>query len=44
MPPELAKDLPTSAENLEQAIPLDVDFWVDHAEELTERFNAWVAQ
>lgn len=44
VPPELAKDLPTSAENLEQAIPLDVDFWVDHAEELTERFNAWVAQ
>ncbi len=44
VPAELKKDLPTSAENLEQAIPLDVDFWVDNAEALTQRFNAWLAQ
>jgi len=44
VPEELKKDLPTSAENLEGAIPLDVDFWVDNAEALTQRFNAWLAQ
>ncbi|MFV0475923.1 MAG: ABC transporter substrate-binding protein, partial [Pikeienuella sp.] len=44
VPAELAGDLPTAAANLEVAIPLDGDFWVDHSEELTARFNAWLAQ
>ena len=44
VPAELKKDLPTSTENLEGAIALDVDFWVDNAEALTQRFNAWLAQ
>ena len=44
VPPELAKDLPTSPENMANSIALDVDFWIDNSEELTERFNAWVAQ
>jgi len=44
VPPELAADLPTSEQNMAESIPLDVDFWVDNAEELGERFNAWVAQ
>lgn len=42
--PEFAAELPTYAENLEVAINLDVDYWVDNSEELTTRFNAWVAQ
>lgn len=41
---EYAKDLPTYADNLAVSIPLDIDYWVDNSEELTERFNAWVAQ
>lgn len=41
---EFAADLPTHADNLPSAISLDVDYWVDNSEELTERFNAWVAQ
>jgi putative spermidine/putrescine transport system substrate-binding protein len=44
VPAEFASDLPTAAENLEQAMPLNVDFWVDNSEELTQRFNAWLAQ
>lgn len=44
VPDELAVDLPTHPANLEVAIPLDVDFWTDNSEELTERFNAWIAQ
>mgnify|MGYP001164252102 FL=1 len=37
-------DLPTYADNLAVSVNLDVDYWVDNSEELTERFNAWVAQ
>lgn len=42
--PEAAAELPTAPENLEGAIPLNGDFWVDNIEELNERFNAWLAQ
>lgn len=44
VPAELQADLPTNPANLEHALPLDVDFWIDNSEELTERFNAWLAQ
>ena len=39
-----APDLPTYPDNLAVSLNLDVDYWVDNSEELTERFNAWVAQ
>lgn len=39
-----AKELPTSPENLEGAFAVDDQFWLDNIEEITERFNAWVAQ
>ena len=35
--------LPTSPENLKQGIASNLDFWVDHDGELSERFNAWLA-
>lgn len=41
---EFAPDLPTHPDNLAVSLNLDVDYWVDNSEELTERFNAWVAQ
>ncbi|MCR4266206.1 ABC transporter substrate-binding protein [Nitratireductor sp. ZSWI3] len=41
---EYEADLPTTEKNLEGAISLDVDFWIDNSEALTERFNAWLAQ
>lgn len=44
VPAELAADLPTADANLVDAIPLDGAFWVDNVEELTGRFNAWLAQ
>ncbi len=44
IPAEFAPDLPTYADNLEVSINLNVDYWVDNSEELTTRFNAWVAQ
>jgi putative spermidine/putrescine transport system substrate-binding protein len=44
VPADLAAELPTAPANLEGAIPLDGDFWVDNIEALTTRFNAWLAQ
>ncbi|MDO5897118.1 ABC transporter substrate-binding protein [Agrobacterium sp. Azo12] len=41
---QFQEELPTTEANISDAIPLDVDFWTDNAEELTQRFNAWLAQ
>ncbi len=42
--PEYAAELPTDTNNLAEAMPLDVNFWIDNSEALTQRFNAWLAQ
>ena len=44
VPAALQKDLPTTQANLTGAIALDGAFWVDNVEELTKRFNAWLAK
>lgn len=44
VPAEFAKDLPTDPANMTESISLNVDFWIDNAETLTQRFNAWLAQ
>lgn len=44
VPEQFQKELPTTDENISGAIALDVDFWTDNSEELTQRFNAWLAQ
>lgn len=41
---DYALDLPTAPKNMAEALPLNVDFWIDNAEALTQRFNAWLAQ
>jgi putative spermidine/putrescine transport system substrate-binding protein len=40
----VAPSLPTHLDNLAVAVPLDVEFWVDNIEELTQRFNAWASR
>ena len=42
--PALAKRLNTAPDNLAQAMPINNSFWVDHGEELEQRFNSWVAK
>ncbi len=42
--PEFKRDTPSNPANLERAVELDAQFWVEHLEELTQRFNAWAAQ
>lgn len=41
--PEVAAQVP-SGDNLKEAFPTDIAFWLDNGEELTKRFNAWLAQ
>ena len=40
----VAAELPTSPANLKDALPINVQFWVDNGEELEQRFNAWAAK
>ncbi|WP_136476104.1 ABC transporter substrate-binding protein [Pseudomonas sp. DG56-2] len=42
--PAMAARLNSAPANLAQAIPMNNEFWVDHGEELEQRFNAWVAK
>ena len=44
MPEEAAAMLLSAPENYEQSAPIDKDFWLDNGEELTRRFNTWLAQ
>ncbi|PZO66458.1 MAG: spermidine/putrescine ABC transporter substrate-binding protein [Paracoccus denitrificans] len=39
----MGPNLPTAPENIEKGIASNLDFWVDHDGELSERFNAWLA-
>lgn len=42
--PSLASWVPTSAQNLQGALSMNVEFWVDHGDELEERFNVWATK
>ncbi len=42
--PKIAANLPTAPDNLKVAVSMDTEFWVEHGEELEERFNAWAAK
>lgn len=42
--PKIVSNLPTAPENLAQAVQVDTEFWIDHGEELEQRFNSWAAQ
>ncbi|MBO6278143.1 MAG: extracellular solute-binding protein, partial [Pseudomonas sp.] len=38
------EQLPTAPANLENALQVNTSFWIDHGEELEQRFNAWAAR
>ncbi|MDR6711107.1 putative spermidine/putrescine transport system substrate-binding protein [Pseudomonas hunanensis] len=40
----LANWVPTSPQNLQGALAMNVAFWVDHGEELEQRFTAWATK
>jgi len=43
IPPEILKDLPTAPENSDNKLVANAEFWGDNNEELTKRFNDWLA-
>jgi putative spermidine/putrescine transport system substrate-binding protein len=42
--PARLPDLPTAPQNLSTAKMIDVEFWLENNDKLTERFNKWAAQ
>ncbi len=41
--PDILPHLPTAPENFKTALTYNSDFWADHVDDLTERFNSWLA-
>ncbi|WP_374616049.1 ABC transporter substrate-binding protein [Thauera aminoaromatica] len=41
---KVAAGLPTAPENMKGAMATDTEFWVEHGENLEQRFNAWAAR
>jgi putative spermidine/putrescine transport system substrate-binding protein len=44
MDAKLAAGLPTAPANLTGALAANTEFWVEHGEDLEQRFNAWAAR
>lgn len=42
--PKLKLDTPSDPANMTDALELDANFWVEYGDQLTQRFNAWVAR
>lgn len=42
--PAIQPQLPTAPENMTGAVAINTPFWVDHEEDLQQRFSRWVAQ
>jgi len=42
--PDILPHLPTAPDNFKTALTYDIDFWADNVDDLTERFNSWLAQ
>lgn len=42
--PKLAADLPTAPANLKAGLASNTEFWVEHGEDLEQKFNAWAAK
>lgn len=44
LPPDVLRDLPTAPQNSRNAYVMSARFWADHDQDLTERFNQWLAR
>ena len=40
---KMAPHMPTAPENFTNPLQNDFEFWADNADQLNERFNAWLA-
>ncbi|MFD0916208.1 ABC transporter substrate-binding protein [Pseudahrensia aquimaris] len=41
---DMGPQMPTNPDNLTNAVQNNFEFWADNSDQLTERFNAWLAQ
>jgi putative spermidine/putrescine transport system substrate-binding protein len=44
VPADTLAKLPTAPDHMKSALVFDVEFWGDHGQDLTKRFNAWLAK
>jgi putative spermidine/putrescine transport system substrate-binding protein len=44
VPADTLAKLPTAPDHMKVVLVANVDFWGDHGEDLTKRFNAWLAK
>ena len=44
IPAAITAELPTAPANMAGSLPSNTAFWVEHGEELEQRFNAWAAK
>jgi putative spermidine/putrescine transport system substrate-binding protein len=44
VPAGIQADLPNAPANVKNSFVVSPQFWADHEEELTERFNKWLAR
>ena len=42
--PAVLKNLPTAPDNIKNAVEINVGFWLENIDRLTERFNKWAAK
>ncbi|WP_019646094.1 ABC transporter substrate-binding protein [Novispirillum itersonii] len=42
--PSRLADLPSTPQNMAMALPYNTEFWLEHTDRLTERFNNWAAR
>ncbi len=40
----MAPHMPTTSEHMKNALQINVEWWADHMDELTERFNNWLVK
>lgn len=41
---DMQPHVPTSTQNMVRALPINSEWWSDHADEVNERFSAWLAR
>ncbi len=41
---DMQPQVPTSAQNMVRSLPINSEWWSDHADEVNERFSAWLAR
>ena len=42
--PTVLKDLPTAPDDMKNAVEINVTFWLENIDRLTERFNKWATK